>query len=415
VESRNVTFLGEGSPVFWEEAFGCTVRDVDGNQYLDLTAAFGVALAGHSHPRITAAIADQADRLVHGMGDVHPPELKLALLERLTAVAPWKNARVVLASSGSEAIEIALKTALLATGNPGILAFAGGYHGLTLGALAATERGLFRRPFESRLYGGVVWSPYPTERDGPAALGAALDFVEEAFAQGAPGGDRIGAVVIEPVQGRGGARLPAQGLLPGVAERARAAGALIVHDEVLTGFGRTGRLFAHEHEDVVPDLLCVGKPFGGGFPMSACLGPRRVMDAWPESEGEAMHTSTFLGHPMGCATALAFLDVLADEDLVRRSADVGQMILTGLTRGLEGVDGVLEVRGRGLLMGVELEGQGSAATLAEQALREGLLLLPAGEWGNVVELTPPATLSEVQIDHAVTGVTEVVRQWARAR
>ena len=220
-----------------------------------------------------------------------------------------------------------------------------------------------------------------TERDGPAALGAALDFVEEALARGAPGRDRIGTVVIEPVQGRGGARLPAQGLLPGVAERARAAGALVVHDEVLTGFGRTGRLFAHEHENVVPDLLCVGKALGGGLPMSACLAPRSVMDAWPESEGEAMHTSTFLGHPMGCAAALAFLDVLADEDLVRRSAEVGQTILAGLTRGLEGLAGVSEVRGRGLLMGVELEGQGSAATLTEQALSEGLLLLRQASGG----------------------------------
>jgi 4-aminobutyrate aminotransferase-like enzyme len=415
VESRNVTFLGEGFPVFWEEACGCNVRDVDGNQYLDLTAAFGVAFAGHSHPRIAAAVAEQAHMLIHGMGDVHPPESKLALLERLTALAPWKGARAVLGSSGSEAIEIALKTAILATGHPGILAFAGGYHGLTLGALAATERELFRHPFERRLYGGVVRAPYPTERDGPAALIAALDFVEEALARGAPGGDRIGAVIVEPVQGRGGARLPAQGFLPGVAERTRAAGALLVHDEVLTGFGRTGRLFAHEHEGVVPDLLCVGKAFGGGLPISACLGPRHVMDAWPESKGEAMHTSTFLGHPVGCAAALAFLDVLVDDDLVRRSAEVGRMILTGLSRGLEGVDGVLEVRGRGLLMGVELAGRGSAANLTERALREGLLLLPAGEWGDVVELIPPATLTEVQMDHAVDAVTEVVRRWAGAQ
>ena len=128
-----------------------------------------------------------------------------------------------------------------------------------------------------------------------------------------------------------------------------------------------------------------------------------------------MHTSTFLGHPLGCAATLAFLDVLVDEDLVQRSAEVGRTILTGLTRGLEGVDGVLEVRGRGLLMGVELAGRGSAATLTQWALREGLLLLPAGERGDVVELTPPATLSEVQIDHAVSGVCEVVLRWARAQ
>ena len=415
VESRNVTFLGEGFPVFWEEACGSNVRDVDGNQYLDLTAAFGVAFAGHAHPRVAAAVAEQARRLIHGMGDVHPPEPKLALLERLTALAPWKDARGVLASTGSEAVEIALKTALLATNRPGILAFAGGYHGLTMGALAATDRELFRHPFERRLYGGVARAPYPTERDGPAALVAGLDGVEEALARGDGGVDRIGAVIIEPLQGRGGARVPARGFLAGVAERARAAGALLIHDEVFTGFGRTGQLFAHEHEGVVPDLLCVGKALGGGLPVSACLGPSEVMDAWPESRGEAMHTSTFLGHPVGCAAALAFLDVLVDEDLVRRAAEMGRMMLTGLSRGLAGVGGVLEVRGRGLLIGVELEGRGGAPTLCARALREGLMLLPGGEGGEVVELTPPATLTEAQRDHAVDAVTEVVRRWAAVR
>ena len=241
-----------------------------------------------------------------------------------------------------------------------------------------------------------------------------MDLVEDVLARGAPGGDRIGAVIVEPVQGRAGARLPAPGLLGGVAERTRAAGALLIHDEVLTGFGRTGRMFAHEYEGVVPDLLCVGKALGGGMPMSACLGPPRVMDAWPESRGEAMHTSTFLGHPVSCAAAVSFLDVLMDEDLVRRSAEVGRLILHGLSGGLAGVDGVIEVRGRGLLMGVELAGPGSAATLCDRALREGLLLLPSGEGGEVVELTPPATLTEAQTDHAVDAVTGVVRRWAAA-
>ena len=349
------------------------------------------------------------------MGDVHPPEVKLELLERLATLAPWRDSRAVLASSGSEAVEVALKTALLATGHPGILAFEGGYHGLTLGALAATHRELFRDSFEGRLYGGIARAPYPTERDGSAALGAALDFVEETLARGAPGSDRIGAVVIEPVQGRGGARMPVPGFLAGVAARTRAAGALVIHDEVLTGFGRTGRFFAHEHEDVVPDLMCVGKAMGGGLPMSACLGPRQVMDAWPESKGEAMHTSTFLGHPTGCAAALAFLDVLADEDLVRRAAELGRTILNGLSLGLDGVDGVSEVRGRGLLMGVELTGHGSAVAVTERALGAGLMLLPAGERGDVMELIPPATLTELQVDHAVSGVVEVVRQWARKK
>ena len=398
--------------MFWEEAQASNVRDVDGNEYLDLTGAFGVALAGHGHPRITAAVRRQADRLIQGMGDVHPPAPKVVLLERLAALAPWDEARAVLASTGSEAVEIALKTALLATGCAGVLAFTGGYHGLTMGALAITDRELFRRPFQRRLYGGVIRTRFPIARDRPGAVSDALDAVERALARGAPGGDPIGTVILEPVQGRAGARVPAPGFLAGVAHRARAAGALLVCDEVLTGFGRTGRLFAHEGEGVVPDLLCVGKALGGGLPLSACVGPTRVMDAWPESEGEATHTSTFLGHPLACAGALAFLDVLEQEGLVERAESLGGMIRAGLARGLAGVDGVVEVRGRGLLMGVELAPAGAGVAVAERALRSGLLLLPAGERSEVVELTPPAMLSVAQADHAVETVTETVRRWA---
>ena len=394
--------------MFWDEARGANVRDVDGNRYLDLAAAFGAALAGHAHPRIAAAVGAQSARMSHGMGDVHPPEPKLALLERLCALAPWPDARAVLGCSGADAVEIALKTAQLATGRSGVLAFEGAYHGLTLGALAATDRALFRAPFEARLP-PVARAPYPTARDGAAALAAALDAVEEALA------DRtLGAVILEPIQGRAGIRLPAPGFLTGVAERARAAGALLILDEILTGCGRTGRWLAVEHEGVVPDLVCMGKALGGGLPVSACLGPARIMDAWPESGGEAIHTSTFLGHPTGCASALAFLDVVRDEGLVERSGALGAEILEGLRRGLDGVPGVAEVRGRGLLIGIELADAGAAVTLSERALAAGLIVLPAGERGDVLELAPPATLTEAQADHAMDALTEVIRRWADA-
>lgn len=422
--------------MFWEEAHGANVRDVDGNVYLDLASSFGAAFAGHTHPRVTAAIAAQAARLAHGMGDVHPPTAKLTLLERLAALAPWRGAnatgsgeaagpsatasppahggaRAVLACSGAEAVEIALKTAQLATGRSGVLAFEGAYHGLTMGALALTDRALFRGPFEARLHQGVARVAFPTARGGAAELSAALDAVERALAQGTRTGERIGAVVVEPVQGRAGIRVPAPGFLAGVAERARTAGALLVFDEVLTGLGRTGRMFALEHEAVVPDLLCIGKALGGGLPVSACLGPASVMDAWPESAGEAIHTSTFLGHPIGCAAALAFLDVVEQEELVERAARMGEVLLMGLQRGLEGVSGVVEVRGRGLLIGIELAGAGAAARVAARALRQGLVVLPAGPRGEVLEVAPPAVLDEEQADHALDALTEVVRRWAR--
>jgi 4-aminobutyrate aminotransferase-like enzyme len=416
VESRNVTFHSSAFPVFWEEARGANVRDVDGNVYLDLTAAFGVAAAGHAHPSISAAIASQAERLIHGMGDVHPPALKVELMERLLGLAPWPEGRGVLANSGSEAVEIALKTSLLASGKPGILAFEGGYHGLTLGALGVTHRNDFRLPFQARLYPGVCWAPFPLPgRHGPGAGPRALEEVRRLLAAGAPNGDPIGAVLVEPIQGRGGVRVPPPGFLSGLAEVTRQAGAVLIFDEILTGFGRTGAHFAFQHEGVIPDVLCVGKALGGGLPLSACLGSREVMDAWPPSTGEALHTSTFLGHPLACASALAFLDVLEAEELDALAARKGTRLLERLRRGLEGSPVVKEVRGRGLLVGIELEqgtsrgGEaGAGVALALEGLRKGLLLLPAGEAGEVLELAPPLIVTDEQVDTAVQMLTELV-------
>lgn len=414
VESQNVTFRSPAFPVFWDTARGANVRDVDGNVYLDLTSAFGVAAAGHSHPAIAAAIAQQAERLVHGMGDVHPPALKVELMERLLALAPWPEGRGILASSGSEAVEIALKTALLASGKPGILAFEGGYHGLTMGALGATHRGEFREPFRERLYGGVAWAPFPLPgREGAAAGPRALEEVRRLLARGTGTGEPIGAVLVEPIQGRAGVRVPPPGFLSGVAEAARQAGAVLIFDEIFTGFGRTGSLFAFQHEGVVPDLLCVGKALGGGLPLSACLGSREVMDAWPPSGGEALHTSTFLGHPLACAAALAFLDLLEEEGLVESASRRGSRLLERLRRGLAENARVAEVRGRGFLVGIELE-QGVEAppapgvALAVRALREGILVLPAGEKGEVVELSPPLVLTDDQVDWAVDALSRVL-------
>ena len=392
VESRNVTYLSDDWPVFWEEASGANVRDVDGNVYVDLTSAFGVALLGHGSAPLLHALGAQT-HLVHGMGDVHPPAVKLELLERLAAAAPWPETRIVLSGSGSEAVETALKTAGLASDRPGILAFEGGYHGLTLGSLSVTERPHFRRPFAHRAYGGRL-----------------LD-------QGAPNGDPIGTVVVEPVQARGGARVPPAGYMAELSGLARERDVLVVADEIFTGMGRCGAIFASHLVGLDPDVICVGKALGGGMPISACLAPAHVMDAWPASGGEAIHTSTFLGHPLACAAAVGVLDEIESGAVPARARRLGDVLRRRLQERVGGRPGVAEVRGLGLLLGIELvEVGGSAprvgagAVVARHALSEGLILLPAGDEGHVVELAPPVTLSEEQLDHVVLVLGEVLEE-----
>ena len=428
VESRNVTFLSEDFPVFWEEARGANVRDVDDNVYVDFTAAFGVSLAGHAHPRVQRALVEQSERLIHGMGDVHPPALKLALLERLSAIAPWEETRTVLGSSGSEAMEVALKTSELSTGRSGIIAFEGAYHGLTLGSLAVTARPDFREPFRARVHQGVSFAPYP---ESVEEAEVALAEVQRLLSGGVWGGGRpsgdgpqsthpVGAVVVEPVQGRAGVRIPPPGFLGRLAELTHAAGSLLIFDEIFTGLGRTGVVFEHEREGVLPDLVCIGKALGGGLPLSACLGSREVMDAWPESGGEALHTSTFLGHPLSCATALAFLDVLEEENLAARALDLGDHIVRRLDEALSPEACVSQIRGCGLLIGIELCSEaggpapGSGARVAEAALGRGLLVLPAGGQGEVVEIAPPAVSSDAQVDFAITCLVEAIGEALRS-
>jgi 4-aminobutyrate aminotransferase/(S)-3-amino-2-methylpropionate transaminase len=384
VESRNVTCLAPEPPIFWERASGANVWDVDGNRYVDLGGAFAVANAGHAHPRIAAAVSEQAARLMHGMGDVHPPAVKVALLEALAARFPGGGpARAVLGSSGADAVEAALETVLLASGRAGVVAFEGGYHGLSLGALDATSRADFRTPFAARLPHATAFARY----------GDADDVRRAAREAPVP----VGAVLVEPVQGRGGVRVPPPGFLRALRRLCDAEGWLLVADEIFTGCGRTGRFFACDREGVVPDLLCVGKGLASGMPVSACVGRAAVMDAWPESRGEALHTQTFLGHPPSCAAALASLAVIDEERLVERAEENGAAALELLTRRAAALPGVKEVRGLGLMLGVECDGPERAARAVARSLRRGLLLLPSGEDGRVLSVTPPLVIERAAL------------------
>jgi 4-aminobutyrate aminotransferase-like enzyme len=457
-ESRNVLFIEpDGSwPIVWARAKGTAVWDVDGKKYLDLTAAFGVAATGHANPNVVKAARRQMGQLLHAMGDVHPHALKARLareLSRLTferwlsdrkpkvagtercAVTARRadgmartqtpehsresepsgpiRAKTIFCNSGFEAVEAALKTALLATGKRDVIAFTGSYHGLGYGALNVTHRDFFRRPFHPQLRRFGRFIPFPRSGQNGLRLSKAERQMTRILER-----NRTGAVLVEPVQARGGMVVPPREFLPMLRALCDKFGALLIVDEVYTGFGRTGKWFACEHSAVIPDLICLGKALTGGFPLSACVGHARVMDAaWPPSRGEAIHTSTFLGHPVGCAMALAQIEEIRRLDLCTRSAELGNMLLAELNAITnEPLKIKIAARGLGLMAGLEIQlptRSGSPATaktfdVIKAMLKRGYILLPEGEHGNVISFTPPLTISERDLARAVRALRDVL-------
>ncbi len=412
-ESRNVTFVEpDGSwPIVWERASGVHVWDAEGRKYLDLTGAFGVAAAGHANPKVVRAGQRQMGKLLHAMGDVHPHALKAELARELSRITfeRWSRGKssttrlrgkTLFCNSGFEAVEAALKTALLATGKAGIIAFEGGYHGLGHGALNATHREHFRAPFTRQLAEFAKFSPFPksakelknTERE-----------LREILKRG-----KTGAILVEPIQARGGIHIPPAGFLPLLRRLCNEFKALLILDEIYTGFGRTGKWFACEHSRAMPDIICLGKALTGGFPLSAMVGRAAIMDtAWPETQGEAIHTSTFLGHPVGCAMALAQMRELEKRNLIVKSDKVGKFLLKQL-QSLKTPDGFkLHARAIGLMAGIEItQADGSPATefslgIIKKMLHSGYILLPEGEHANVISFTPPLTITTRQIKKTV--------------
>ena len=439
-ESRNVLFTEpDGSwPIVWERAQGVHVWDAEGKKYLDLTAAFGVAAAGHANPKVVRAGQRQMATLLHAMGDVHPHALKARLareLSRITferwakasrqpGVGSRKSGKVIFSNSGFEAVESALKTAVLATGKPGVIAFEGAYHGLGYGALNATHRKHFRSLFRSQLREFGHFVPFPKvaqtsrlsqksewqRRDACATLETVQSTIRQLFRR-----EKIGAILVEPVQARGGINIPPPGFLPLLRKLCDEYGALLILDEIYTGFGRTGKWFACEHSGVVPDLICLGKALTGGFPLSACVGRANVMDAaWPASTGEAIHTSTFLGHPVGCAMALAQISEIRRLKLSERSAELGKLLLQRLTILHPPSSIRIAVRGIGLMAGMELNlpngkpATEAALTAIKRLLQRGYIFLPEGEHGNIISFTPPLTITQPQLAKAVAALKKVL-------
>jgi 4-aminobutyrate aminotransferase-like enzyme len=424
-ESRNITFMApDGSwPIVWVRAKGNFIWDAEGRKYLDLTAAFGVAAAGHGNARVVKAGQLQMAKLVHAMGDVHPHALKALLARELSHLTFQRWARsksrgqgprlgtvrsgdelvwgkAIFCNSGFEAVEAALKTALLASGRPGIIAFQGGYHGLGYGALNATHRAHFRGPFLAQLGRFGQFVDFPAQE---AELDALERSIRTLLRQ-----KRVGAILVEPVQTRGGINVPPPGFLPMLRQVCDENHVLLVLDEIYTGFGRTGKWFACEHWNVSPDIICLGKALTGGFPLSVCVGNAEVMDkAWPVSSGEAIHTSTFLGHPVGCAMALAQIREIREQQLIERAAVAGASLLRKLRKVRAPVGLTLRARGIGLLVGLDVHlASGQPATkevlgLIQAMLEKGFVLIPEGEHANVIGFTPPLTITEGQLNRTL--------------
>ena len=397
-ECQNVTYTADDWPVFWQSAERVNVWDVDGNCFLDLTSAFGVASLGHGWS--AEAMRKQSASLVHGMGDVHPTALKVELCKLLSAMTfeRWGEGigKTTLSNSGSEAVETALKTALIATEKSGILSFSNAYHGLGYGSLLAGGFEKFREPFEDQMAPVRDVVAFPTKEEDLEQLAEQLKYFD---------GGNIGAIIVEPIQGRGGEVVPPDGFLALLRAWCDIHGALLIFDEIFTGLNRTGKLFACDWEGVVPDIICIGKSMSGGYPISACVGKAEVMDAWPESEGEALHTSTFLGNPVGCAMALASLKKHAEPKVLNNVMGLGGLLrelLMDLRSPL-----IYEVRGRGLMLGVELRyPDGSpagdvAGRILTEMLKRGIILLAGGPDGNVLGFTPPFGLTDAELTFVV--------------
>lgn len=384
-------------PIVWVEARGANVVDADGNRFVDLTSGFGVAFIGHRHPQVVDAVKRQADRLLHALGDLHPSDVKIELLERLCALAPWPRARAMLSLSGADAVTAALKTAVMATGKTGVVAFEGSYHGLTYGPLAVSgfaER--FRQPFAAQLQTDVHFAAWPAQESD---MDAALQSLPSDWSH-------IGALIVEPIQGRAGVRLPPPGFLEALARQCEANDVLLIADEIFTGIGRCGAWWQSVAGGVTPDVICVGKALGGGLPVSACVASEEVMRAWGAPDREAIHTGTFYGDPLGSAAALATLDVIEREHLVEESARRGDALASTLRA--KQLPGVLEVRQAGLMLGLQLQAPMQALTLTRLLLERGYLVLPAGADADVLQLAPPASVSDAQLEGFVSSLQDAL-------
>ena len=401
-----------------ERGIGSWVETVEGDRYLDYTCGIGVTNTGHAHPRVAAAIAEQAGKIIHAQQNIlyHKPGLELH--ERLPRYFPnpaaGEEIGLFLSNSGAEAIEAAVKLAKIATRRPGVIAFRGGFHGRTHGTMALTSSAIKNRGHYEPLPGSVHFAPYPyalrnpTGRSEETALAFSLAGIDEIFAT-LMYPDDVAAFLVEPVLGEGGYVVPPDGFLPALREIADRHGILLIADEVQSGYGRTGRFFATEWSGARPDIVVMAKGIASGMPLSGILASRSLLAAFPPGG----HGGTYGGNAVACAAAVATLDVIESEGLLANATRQGDRLLAGIRDATQGRSCVAEVRGRGLMIGIELA-QGPelapradlAKALLQEAFARKLLLLSCGTYGQVVRVIPPLVTTDAEVETAIGIIDE---------
>ncbi|MBN1315708.1 MAG: aspartate aminotransferase family protein [Anaerolineales bacterium] len=366
-----------------EESEGCVIYTVDGEEYLDLLAGIAVCNVGHRNPEVVQAVKDQVDKAMHTMvygKYVIPVQVDAARL--LAEVTPPELQTTFFTNSGCEGIEGALKTARKYTGRSRLISCRRAFHGRTFGALSVTWREKYRKPFEP-LLPDVEFIPFDD-------IDAAREAIDE----------RTAAIILEPIQGEGGVRIPGDDYLPAVREFCDRTGALMIFDEVQSGFGRTGKWFSCEHWDVTPDIMVLAKALGGGMPIGAFIGKPHVMDTL--CEPMLSHLTTFGGHPVCCAAAKANIEYMKRENLPARSAERGEQFMKGLREQQERYPGVIaEVRGKGLMIGVELKSEEVMKVFVDEVHRQHLIIGDSINNDVTARLEPPLTITREQVQTAL--------------
>lgn len=403
-------------PLVAESGAGAIIQDVDGNRFLDFNAGIAVVAAGHCHPRVVKSIQDQAARLIHMSGTDFYYEELVALAEKLSAIAPGDvERRVSFGNSGAEAIEGSLKLARYATGRDKLIAFYGSFHGRTMGALSLTARKSTQRARFGPMLPGVSHAPYPNCYRCPFGKqpeGCAVEcvkFIEDTLLKTVSPAEETAAIVLEPVQGEGGYVVPPKKFFDELQRVARKHGILLIADEVQSGMGRTGKMWASQHFDLVPDILAVAKGIASGMPLGATVARADVMTWVPGA-----HASTFGGNPVACAAALTTIALL-EEGLLENAARMGDYMMSRLRTWPARFPNVGDVRGLGLMLGIELvrdrESKEKAGDLRDRvvalAFERGVLVLGAGD--NTIRLCPPLVVTRDQCDFALDTLEECLK------